>query len=133
VAAPLSTVDISVDLPVSTAKPQPRPEKPLFLTIKPDLTLAIGNDAVPRSQLTQFIHAATEADREKRIFLRADKTVPYGELMQVMNLLRGAGYLKVALVGLEGTDVAAPGAPPQQSPPASAAPAQAPTDQPGRP
>ena len=43
-------------------------------------------------------------DRQKRLFLRADKSVPYGELMQVMNLLRGAGYLKVALVGLEGTD-----------------------------
>ena len=42
-------------------------------------------------------------DRQKRIFLRADKTVPYGELMRVMNLLRAAGYLKVALVGLEGT------------------------------
>ncbi len=41
-------------------------------------------------------------DRNRRIFLRADKAVPYGELMQVMNLLRAAGYLKVALVGLEG-------------------------------
>ena len=40
----------------------------------------------------------------QRLFLRADKSVPYGELMRVMNLLRGAGYLKVALVGLEGVD-----------------------------
>jgi biopolymer transport protein ExbD len=43
-------------------------------------------------------------DKGKRVFLRADKTVPYGELMGVMNLLRAAGYLKVALVGLEGSD-----------------------------
>jgi biopolymer transport protein ExbD len=48
VAAPLSTVDIGVDLPVSNAKPQPRPDKPLFLTIKADLTLALGNDLVAR-------------------------------------------------------------------------------------
>ena len=41
------------------------------------------------------------ATRSTLIFLRADKTVPYGELMEVMNLLRTAGYLKIALVGLE--------------------------------
>ena len=43
-------------------------------------------------------------DRQQRLFLRADKSVPYGELMRVMNLLRRAGYLKVALVGLEGVE-----------------------------
>jgi biopolymer transport protein ExbD len=50
------------------------------------------------------LDAATSTDRDKRIFLRADKSVPYGELTRVMNLLRAAGYLKVALVGLEGVD-----------------------------
>jgi biopolymer transport protein ExbD len=90
-----------VDLPVSTARPQPRPDKPLFLTIKADTSLALGNDPIPAGQLANAIDAATERDRQKRIFLRADKTVPYGELMRVMNLLRSAGYLKVALVGLE--------------------------------
>jgi biopolymer transport protein ExbD len=108
VAAPLSTVDIAVDLPVSTAKPQPRPDKPLFLTIKADLSLAVGDAPVPAGQLAPSIDAATEMDRQKRIFLRADKSVPYGELMRVMNLLRAAGYLKVALVGLEGVDSASP-------------------------
>jgi biopolymer transport protein ExbD len=108
VAAPLSTVDIAVDLPVSTAKPQPRPDKPLFLTIKADLSLAVGDDPVPAGQLARIIDAATDMDRQKRIFLRADKSVPYGELMRVMNLLRAAGYLKVALVGLEGVDSASP-------------------------
>jgi biopolymer transport protein ExbD len=43
----------------------------------------------------------TQGDKQTRIFLRADKVVPYGELMEVMNLLRAAGFLKVALVGLE--------------------------------
>ncbi len=107
VAAPLSTVDVAVDLPVSTAKPAPRPDKPLFLSIKADLSLALGNDPVPRGALTQAIDAATEADRQKRIFLRADKAVPYGELMIVMNLLRAGGYLKLALVGLEGVNAGA--------------------------
>jgi len=102
VAAPLSTVDVHVDLPVSTAKPQPKPDKPVYLTIKSDLSLSIGNNAVPRLQLIQALDSATQADRDKRLFLRADQTVPYGELMNVLNVLRGAGYLKVALVGLEG-------------------------------
>ena len=105
VAAPLSTVDVAVDLPVSTAKPQPRPDKPLFLTIKADLSLALGNDPIPRGQLVAAPSMPRpRRDRQKRIFLRADKTVPYGELMGVMNLLRAAGYLKLALVGLEGAE-----------------------------
>src|SRR5262245_62818633 len=46
VAAPLSTVDVPVDLPVASAKQTPRPDKPLFVTVKADLSLAIGNDPV---------------------------------------------------------------------------------------
>jgi biopolymer transport protein ExbD len=101
VAAPLSTVDVAVDLPVAQAKPQPRPDKPIYLTVKQDLSLALGNDAVPSTSLAAMLDGVTKSDRNQRIFLRADKTVPYGELMRVMNLLRSAGYLKVALVGLE--------------------------------
>jgi biopolymer transport protein ExbD len=101
VAAPLATVDIQVNLPASTAEPQQRPDKPLYLTVKSDLTLALGNDPVNREQLRGTLDAAAKGDKEARIFLRADKAVPYGEVMEVMNLLRTAGYLKVALVGLE--------------------------------
>jgi biopolymer transport protein ExbD len=69
--------------------------------VKSDLTLALGNDPVDRTLLRSTLDAATKGDKDARIFLRADKVVPYGELMEVMNLLRGAGYLKVALVGME--------------------------------
>ena len=131
VAAPLSTVDVAVDLPVSTAKPQPRSDKPLFVTIKADLSLAIGNDPIPRGQLAQAIDAATETDRQKRIFLRADKAVPYGELMIVMNLLRAGGYLKLALVGLEGAEGSALPAPAEAPAPVATPPPQ--TPQPPRP
>ena len=101
VAAPLATVDILVNLPASSAEPQPRPDKPLYLTVKADLTLALDNDPVDRDLLRSTLEASTSGNKEARIFLRADKTVPYGDLMEVMNLLRAAGYLKVALVGLE--------------------------------
>ncbi|RVB79567.1 MULTISPECIES: TonB system transport protein ExbD [unclassified Mesorhizobium] len=110
VAAPLATVDVNVDLPGSTATPAPRPETPLFLTLKDDLSLAIGNDTVPRETFAATLVGRTKGDRQTRIFLRADKAVGYGDLMEVMNLLRGAGYLKIALVGLETMpgDAAAP-------------------------
>ncbi len=102
VAAPLSTVDIAVDLPTTYAAPKPRNDKPIYVSVKSDLTLAVGEVAVARDQLSSALDAATSTNHETRLFLRADKAVPYGELMNVMNLLRGAGYLKVALVGLEG-------------------------------
>jgi len=101
VAAPLATVDIAVNLPSSTAAPQPRPDKPLFLTVRPDLPLALGDAVISRDALAGALAEAAAGDRDTRIFLRADKVVPYGELMAVMDLLRAAGFLKVALVGLE--------------------------------
>ena len=101
VAAPLATVDIAVDLPASNAQPQPRPDKPVYLTVKPDLSLSVGNETVGRAALSGVLDASTSGQKDTRIFLRADKLVPYGEVMQVMNLLRSAGYLKVALVGME--------------------------------
>jgi biopolymer transport protein ExbD len=101
VAAPLATVDIAVDLPASSAEPRERPDKPVYLTLKSDLSLAIGDDTVPRDNLAGALDAATGGNRDQRIFLRADRSVPYGEVMTVMNALRAAHYLKVALVGLE--------------------------------
>lgn len=101
VAAPLATVDINVDLPAASATPQPRPDKPVYLTLKDDLSISLGNDAVPRDALAVSLDRLSEGNKETRIFLRADKMVGYGELMNVMNLLREAGYLKIALVGLE--------------------------------
>ncbi|MFG1358206.1 TonB system transport protein ExbD [Xanthobacter pseudotagetidis] len=111
VAAPLATVDVKVDLPTSNAQPQPRPEKPLFLSVKKDLTLSLGDDAVMRTDLGRALDGRTGTDREQRVFVRADKAVPYGDVMEVMNLLRAAGYLKVALVGLEGSEAQLPAAP----------------------
>ncbi|PWJ86467.1 outer membrane transport energization protein ExbD [Pseudaminobacter salicylatoxidans] len=101
VAAPLATVDINVDLPASTAAAAPRPDKPVYLTLKEDLSLALGNEAVPRQTFGAVLDQQTGGDKETRIFLRADKVVGYGELMEVMNLLRASGYLKIALVGIE--------------------------------
>ena len=102
VAAPLATVDVAVDLPASTAEKQPRPDAPIFLTVKSDLSLTLGDDPVADDALAVRLDTASKGDKDARIFLRADKTVDYGALMDVMNDLRAAGYLKIALVGLQG-------------------------------
>jgi biopolymer transport protein ExbD len=101
VAAPLATVDVPVDLPSSNAQQQQRPNKPVFVTIKADHTLAIGEDPVTPGNLAEAIDAATGSNKDERIFLRSDRSVPYGDVVQVLDVLRGANYLKVALVGLE--------------------------------
>jgi biopolymer transport protein ExbD len=111
VAAPLATVDILVNLPELTADPQQRPDKPLYLTVKSDplpeqcsthaITLALGNDPVERQLLGGALDAATKGDKNAPIFLRADKAASYGEVVEVMDLLRSAGYHTVKLMGLE--------------------------------
>src|ERR1700759_3250730 len=114
VAAPLSTVDLPVDLPSSTAVPQKKPDKPLYVTIAADLAVAVGETPIKRVDLVHTLDGMGNPDKDRRIFLRADRTVPYGELMDVLETLRGGGYLKVALVALEGVpDKTPPPANPQ--------------------
>ena len=104
VAAPLATVDIKVNLPASTAKPQPRPEKPVFLTVKADNQLLVGEQEVTKETLAQILDQTTESNKETTIFFQADKTVDYETLMGIMDALRKAGYLKVGLVGMESAE-----------------------------
>jgi len=101
IAAPLATVDLPVDLPASTARQQPRPDKPIFVSLKSDGTLAIGETPVSRAAIGASLDQLAGGDRTKRIFVRADKVVPYGDVMKLMNELRDTGYLKIALVALE--------------------------------
>ena len=101
VAAPLATVDIKVDLPASTAKPAPRPEKPVFLSVKADQRLYLGEEPVTVEALGPTLDTRTHNNKDTTIFFQADKGVDYGDLMSVMDALRAAGYLKVGLVGLE--------------------------------
>ena len=102
VAAPLSTVDVPVDLPGSNAATADRAHKPIYVTVQKDLTLSLTSETIARESLSAKLDSLTQADRSQRIYLRADEAVPYGELMAVMNLLRAGGYLRVALVGIEG-------------------------------
>ncbi len=102
VAAPLATVDVKVDLSVSNAQPAAKPEAPVYLSLQSDGTILVNEEQVSAASLGSAIEQATAGDREERVFLRADKTITYDEIMQAMNSLRSAGYVHVALVGAEG-------------------------------
>lgn len=120
VAAPLATVDAPVDLPSSNAMPSQRPDAPVWLTVDAAGALTLGDDPVSRDGLAAALAALTGGDTEARIFLRADQALSYGQLTEVMNALRAAGWLKIALVGTE-----APGSP-RPDIPAAPAPAGTP-------
>jgi len=117
VAAPLSTVDLPVNLPSSTATPQKKPDKPTYVSIKPDLSVAIGENFVKRVDLVKTLDTTPNMTKESFIFLRADRAVPYGDLMDVLEILRTGGYTKIKLVALEGIPNAdAPAAPASAKP-----------------
>ena len=98
VAAPLATVDVPVELPAAGLKATPRPGKPVFLTIQADGAVAVNDTPVPSDQLIAALDHQTQSDRTQRLFLRADKTVPYDMLMHTMVTLQHGGYLKIGLV-----------------------------------
>ncbi len=112
VAAPLSTVDVPVNLPGSAAPAQERPAQPLWLTLTAEGGLLLDNAPVAEGGLAAALDAATGGDREQTVFLRADRDIAYGELMAVLDSLRAAGYLRIALVGLESAGGTAPAAAP---------------------
>ena len=100
VAAPLTTVDVPVNLPASNASQTPPVDEPVIVTLQANLNVAIGESPVSRDGLGAALVSATHGNRDTQIFLRADKTVDYEHLMDLLNVLRNAGFLRVALVGL---------------------------------
>jgi biopolymer transport protein ExbD len=103
VAAPLATVDVKLDLPPAAAKPGKNPPKPIYISIKKDGDVYLGNDQVDIDQVGVELNSqiGTRNPAEERIFIRADKKVRYGTFMQVMNQLQDNGFYSVALVGTE--------------------------------
>ncbi|WP_217705253.1 TonB system transport protein ExbD [Peristeroidobacter soli] len=101
VAAPLATVNVPLDLPVSSAQAKPEEQDPVIVSVQADLRISIGEREIARDMLPQALQRALGDDMESRIFLRADKGVSYGDLMGVMDDLRTAGFARIALVTLD--------------------------------
>lgn len=100
IAAPLSTVNVPVNLPVSHAASQPPPVKPVIVSVRADRSLFVDDQPVSSGGLAAALKQAG-AQSGTRIFLRADKSLPYGDLMKVLDTLRGGGFTEVSLVTVE--------------------------------
>jgi TonB system transport protein ExbD (group 1) len=102
VAAPLATVNVPVNLPAAASSEQPPPTKPLYLTLRLNHELVLGDDTpVPDGQLVPVLEQATAGNHEQRIYIRADKGLAYGDLMELLGQLQKANFTQVALVGMD--------------------------------
>ena len=98
VTAPLLTVGVPVDLPKVKASALTDQKDPIEITIKLDGTLYLGESEVEVENLIPRLNAITDQNNEVRIYVRGDRVVAYGRVMEIMSLINSAGYIKVALV-----------------------------------
>ncbi len=98
VTAPLLTVGIKVDLPKVKATALTDIKDPIEITVKLDGEVYIGESKVEVENLIPRLNAITEQNTEARIYIRGDKVVAYGRIMEIMSIINSAGYIKVALI-----------------------------------
>ena len=98
VTAPLLTVGIPVDLPKVKASALTDQKDPLEITVKIGGEIYLGESEVEVENLIPRLNAITELNKEARIYVRGDRVVAYGRIMEIMSLINSAGYIKVALV-----------------------------------
>ena len=104
VTAPLLTVGIPVDLPKVKANALTDQKDPIEVTIKLDGSVYLGDSIVEVENLIPRLDAVTERNSEARIYVRGDRVVAYGRVMEIMSIINSAGYIKVALVAQNPTD-----------------------------
>ncbi len=99
VAAPLLTAGVQVDLPNSKAKAIEQPDnKPIELTVNGEGQLFIGESEIQRDNLIPVLSSMLDGNEDSRIYIRADKGLPYGEVSKIIGMISAAGFTKVALV-----------------------------------
>ncbi len=105
VAAPMMTTGVTVDLPKAEASAVAGQDEPLTVTVTADGKVYIQKTVVPLEEFRTKLQAVTSQKKDTRIFVRGDKSVDYGRIMQVVGEINAAGYSKVALI----TDAAGKG------------------------
>lgn len=98
VTAPLLTVGVPVDLPKTNAAAMAKPDEPLIVTVTAQGKVYLQETELTDAQLVEKLKSMTAEKQEQRIYVRGDKTVPYGRVMEVMGQLASAGFTKVALI-----------------------------------
>lgn len=102
VAAPLMAAGIPVNLPKSKAKQLEDSKPPIVVSIDDKGKLFVDKDGISEDRLVDDLKADSNGDFERRVHVRADKNLPYGRVIEVMGLINGAGFNKVALVSEAG-------------------------------
>ena len=98
VTAPLLTVGIPVDLPKVKASALTDQKDPIEITLNVEGDVYIGESLVEPENLIPRLNAITDQNTEARIYIRGDRVVAYGRVMEVMSIINSAGYVKVALI-----------------------------------
>lgn len=98
VAAPLVNIGVPVDLPKATLKPLNENQDPLIITVDADGNIFIQEAEITEEALAPRLRAVSQANPDLRIFVRGDRTISYGRIIQVMGLVSQAGFSKVALI-----------------------------------
>ncbi len=98
VAAPLLTVGVPIDLPETSSQPLTGDDEPLTVTVSGDGSVYLQETPVEVDELAARLLAIAEGGYEERVYVRGDKTVEYGEVMQVMGTLSSAGFRRIGLV-----------------------------------
>jgi biopolymer transport protein TolR len=98
VTAPLLTVGVPVDLPKTQAQSIADPDEPLVISVDAAGQIYIQDSAVELNQLVPRLHAITESKPDTRIFVRGDRMLAYGRIMEVMGTVNTAGFQRVALI-----------------------------------
>ena len=119
VTAPLMTSGVSVDLPKTNAQPLNSDSEPLTVSIKADGAIFLQEQAVDVAELVAKLQAIAKNNAERRIFVRGDKDLAYGRIMEVMGTITRGGFTKVALLAEQTATPASSG--PASSGPASSA------------
>jgi biopolymer transport protein TolR len=110
VTAPLLTVGVPVDLPQTQAAPINEPKEPLVISINSEGKIYLQETAVEADQLIPRLQAITNNNPTASIYVRGDRAVNYGRVLEVMGLVNGAGFSKVALVSEQAPDQKRPAA-----------------------
>jgi biopolymer transport protein TolR len=104
VTAPLLTVGVQVDLPKTQAGPLQGDDEPLTVSVRANNEIYLQETQIELDALVPRLDAITKAKKDQRIFVRGDKTIPYGRIMEVMGVINQAGFSKVALVAEQPKD-----------------------------
>ena len=121
ITAPLMTSSVNVDLPKASATPLQPEKDPITVSVASDSRVYLGSDGMELGDLVAKLQSTAQSDADRRIYVRGDKSVSYGRMIEVMSTIKQGGFNKVALL-VEQADSAA-GAPGSAAQPAAAAPA----------